>query len=144
MGIGLLGQHLLDLRLGRGWTQIDLAERSGVSQGMISRLENGQGKRPGLPILRKLSNTLQVPLDELAQLLEAPDPALDVEMEARINAEVERRWGDGLKTGQLSPETVLKMKQAIREQVIKELAQERQADPQRRCAEERPPYSAAG
>ncbi|HEY2575235.1 MAG TPA: helix-turn-helix transcriptional regulator [Streptosporangiaceae bacterium] len=59
-----LGDRLRKLRRERGMTQEELAARSGISQIMIARTE--QGKRfPRLPGLTKLATALDVSLSEL-------------------------------------------------------------------------------
>lgn len=42
-GRGIDGARVRDLRKARGWTQIDLAKASGVSQSALSRIERGVG-----------------------------------------------------------------------------------------------------
>ena len=54
-----LAADVLGLRLARGWTQIELAERSGISQADISRIERG------------LSNATEATLGKLADVLDA-------------------------------------------------------------------------
>jgi transcriptional regulator with XRE-family HTH domain len=51
-------------REARGWSQTDLAERSGVSHSGISALEKGKGA-PTMTTLRKLANALGVPVAQL-------------------------------------------------------------------------------
>ncbi|MDP3712304.1 MAG: helix-turn-helix transcriptional regulator [Mycobacteriales bacterium] len=54
-----LAADVLALRLSRGWTQIDLAERSGIDQADISRIERG------------LANATETTLGRLADALGA-------------------------------------------------------------------------
>jgi ribosome-binding protein aMBF1 (putative translation factor) len=54
-----LAGDVLALRLARGWTQTELAERSGISQADISRIERG------------LSNATEATLGRLAEVLGA-------------------------------------------------------------------------
>ncbi|HEY8530883.1 MAG TPA: helix-turn-helix transcriptional regulator [Limnochorda sp.] len=59
-----LGQRLQALRVQRGLTQVQLAQRAGVSQTVIARLE--AGKRSGrLETWVRLAAALGVTLDEL-------------------------------------------------------------------------------
>ena len=53
-----------DIRLKRGMTQEELANRIGISQSQIARYENGDSE-PTLDTLRKLSEELNCTLDEL-------------------------------------------------------------------------------
>jgi ribosome-binding protein aMBF1 (putative translation factor) len=54
-----LAADVLGLRLARGWTQTELAERSGIDQADISRIERG------------LSNATEGTLGRLAEVLDA-------------------------------------------------------------------------
>lgn len=54
-----LAADVLGLRLTRGWTQAELAERSGIDQADISRIERG------------LSNATEATLGRLAEVLGA-------------------------------------------------------------------------
>ncbi len=56
--------HLQELRLRAGFTQAQLAERSGVSQGTISRLER-TGQYPNATTLRVLVQALGCEWDDL-------------------------------------------------------------------------------
>jgi transcriptional regulator with XRE-family HTH domain len=51
-------------REARGWSQTDLAERSGVSHSGISALEKGKGA-PTMTTLRKLADALGVDVSQL-------------------------------------------------------------------------------
>jgi transcriptional regulator with XRE-family HTH domain len=50
--------HLRPVRLEKGWTQEELARRSGVDQGTISRIENGLTRGVGLGIVERLADAL--------------------------------------------------------------------------------------
>ena len=56
-----LAKNILRLRLDRGWSQAELANRLGTRQANISRLESGQGN-PTYKFLAKLSEALGVKL----------------------------------------------------------------------------------
>jgi transcriptional regulator with XRE-family HTH domain len=66
-----LGERLAQLRRRRGWTQEELAERSGVSASVIRKLERGERDSAGLSTLRKFASALHVATMELF----APVPA---------------------------------------------------------------------
>jgi transcriptional regulator with XRE-family HTH domain len=66
---GRLGGRVRELRRGRGLTLEDLAEQSGVSRAMISKLERGE-KNPTLVIAAKLAEGLGVTLSQLAGMEE--------------------------------------------------------------------------
>ena len=60
-----LGGRVRELRQGQGLTLEDLAQGSGVSRAMISKLERGE-KNPTLVIAAKLAEALDVTLSQLA------------------------------------------------------------------------------
>src|SRR5215216_5530969 len=62
---GRLGGRVRELRRGRGLTLEELAELSGVSRAMISKLERGE-KNPTLVVAAKLAEGLGVTLSRLA------------------------------------------------------------------------------
>ncbi|MNL79006.1 HTH-type transcriptional regulator SinR [compost metagenome] len=52
-------------RLERGWTQSELAERSGVSQSTISQIESGERKYPRVNNIKKIAEALETSMEEL-------------------------------------------------------------------------------
>lgn len=60
-----LGERLAQLRRRRGWTQEELAERSGVSVSVIRKLERGERDSAGLSTMRKFASALDVATMEL-------------------------------------------------------------------------------
>src|SRR5918994_794949 len=66
---GRLGDRAKELRRGRGLTLEELAELSGVSRAMISKLERGE-KNPTLVVAAKLAEGLGVTLTQLAGMEE--------------------------------------------------------------------------
>jgi transcriptional regulator with XRE-family HTH domain len=62
---GTLGGRVRELRRGRGLTLEELAERSGVSRAMISKVERGE-KNPTLVVAAKLAEGLGITLSEFA------------------------------------------------------------------------------
>jgi len=69
---GGIGQVIRAARTGRGWTQGDLAERSGCDQSTVSRVERDRTADPGT--VRALAAALAVPLEQvgLVDVLEEP------------------------------------------------------------------------
>jgi transcriptional regulator with XRE-family HTH domain len=61
---GRLGERVRALRRERGWTLEVLAQRSGVSRAMISKLERGE-KNPTLVVAAKVAEGLGMHLSEL-------------------------------------------------------------------------------
>jgi transcriptional regulator with XRE-family HTH domain len=66
---GRLGERVRGLRRERGWTLELLAERSGVSRAMISKLERGE-KNPTLVVAAKVAEGLGVNLSQLVGIEE--------------------------------------------------------------------------
>lgn len=60
-----LSENLKRIRAERGISQDDLADRSGVSKGQISKLEVGMQKNPVLETVVALSSALGVSIEEL-------------------------------------------------------------------------------
>lgn len=62
-----LGKNLRSLREARGWTEMELWRRSGVSQSTINRFENDPDPNPNPKVqnLIKLARALDVTLDML-------------------------------------------------------------------------------
>ena len=71
------GQYLKDFRKKRRLTQLELAQRSGVPQPLISDLEAGKREGVTLEMAWRLARTLSVSLDHLAGTWdEAAEPGL--------------------------------------------------------------------
>lgn len=60
-----LARRLRALRERAGWTQMQLAERAGIAQTVISRMEGGPNLSPRLSTLRKLAEALSVSVSDL-------------------------------------------------------------------------------
>ena len=56
-----LARQVLHLRLKRGWTQQELADRVGTKQANISRLENAK-LNPSVEMLQKIADAFEVEL----------------------------------------------------------------------------------
>ncbi|AOT59625.1 HTH-type transcriptional regulator PuuR [Streptomyces rubrolavendulae] len=68
-----VGPRLRELRRRRGVTLAALSDATGISRSTLSRLETGR-RRPTLELLLPLSQTYQVPLDELVGAPDVGDP----------------------------------------------------------------------
>jgi transcriptional regulator with XRE-family HTH domain len=66
---GRIGERVRALRRERGWTLAMLAERSGVSRAMISKLERGE-KNPTLVVAAKVAEGLGMNLSQLVSVEE--------------------------------------------------------------------------
>jgi transcriptional regulator with XRE-family HTH domain len=62
-----LGHKVRFYRQGRGWTLINLADKSGVSKAYISDLENGVAGKPNIQYVYAIAVALEVTLDELLE-----------------------------------------------------------------------------
>lgn len=69
------------MRLERGLTQRDLAEKAGVGLNTVMRMENGQ--TPGSKLTRaRLAQALEVPIEDAHLLVMAVAEVRDLEVEA--------------------------------------------------------------
>lgn len=78
-----MGRRVQKAREARGWSQNQLTERAGVSDGYISRLEDGYYKRPSVEKLTAIANALNVKVTDLTE--GAGEPAAD-DLSAHIRA----------------------------------------------------------
>ncbi len=83
-----LAARLRELRLAKGWRQVTLAERSGVSLGSLRRFETSG--RVSLQNLLKLAFALGR-LDDFDSLLEPPPASSIAELEAAEQQPVRQR-----------------------------------------------------
>ncbi len=60
----LLGKRIRGLRRLKCFTQKNMAERLGISVSMLSNIERGK-KYPNVDLLKKMTDILQVPQEEL-------------------------------------------------------------------------------
>ena len=59
-----IGKRVRKLRTDRGWSQEELADRSGVNRSYMSRVELGKSD-VSLSVLHKIARTLEISLSEL-------------------------------------------------------------------------------
>ena len=81
-----IGRQVRILRKQRGWTIAQFAGAMQVSEGMISKVENGQVS-PSLSMLQLLSNTLSVPITALFQGFDERRPVMHVKAGDGVEAE---------------------------------------------------------
>lgn len=72
-----IGERIKRLRTNRGLTQTALAERSGVPQSLISRLEGKTRDNPSADVLRRLAKALGCTTDYLVGMYEEEDTELE-------------------------------------------------------------------
>lgn len=58
-------RKVMEKRLQKGWTQTELADRSGVSQSTISQIESGKREYPNVFNIRKIAKALEISIEEL-------------------------------------------------------------------------------
>lgn len=94
-----IARLLLKHRKARNWTVAELAQRSGVSQAMISKVERGTSS-PSATILSRLANAMNMTLSKLFAELEQHQNSLV------LLAEKQQHWTDqesGITRWSLSP-----------------------------------------
>ncbi|MFS8609827.1 MAG: helix-turn-helix domain-containing protein, partial [Gammaproteobacteria bacterium] len=87
--ISPLGRNLRRYRYAQGWSQQELADRSGVSRVTIARLESGAATSASVEIAERLADALGISLAELTA-----DPEL-VAGAARLAGMVDRFVASG-------------------------------------------------
>jgi transcriptional regulator with XRE-family HTH domain len=65
-GLETMGQRLARLRKERGWTQVELAERTGIVQTVLSDYERGK-LRLNADMIVRFASALDITTDELLQ-----------------------------------------------------------------------------
>lgn len=81
-----IGREVRVIRRQLGITVADMAENSGLSVGMLSKIENGMTS-PSLTTLQALSNALGVPLSQLLKRYEQERMAVQVKSGEGVSAE---------------------------------------------------------
>ncbi|KOX19675.1 helix-turn-helix domain-containing protein [Nocardiopsis sp. NRRL B-16309] len=80
--LAAVGPRLRQLRHRHGLTLADLAERIGINESTLSRLEGGT-RKPTLEVLLPLAEVYAVPLDELVGAPRTGDPRIHLKPVAR-------------------------------------------------------------
>jgi transcriptional regulator with XRE-family HTH domain len=81
-----IGRELRALRQQQGLTVADLAQKAGLSGGMLSKIENGQAS-PSLTTLQALAQALQVPLTAFFRGYEETRPVIHVKAGEGVETE---------------------------------------------------------
>lgn len=63
----MIGERIRDLRLGKGWSISELAEKARVAKSYLSNLERDIQKNPSVHMLEKVAGALEVPVDAILQ-----------------------------------------------------------------------------
>lgn len=62
----MIGKKIKKLRGERGWTQGELAKKSGLSRTIINLIENNNVKNPQTITITKIANAFKIPFDYLS------------------------------------------------------------------------------
>ena len=81
-----IGERIKRLRTNRGLTQTELAQRSGVPQSLISRLEGQTRDNPSADVLKRLARTLGCTTDYLVGMYEDMESELEAAALAMVGA----------------------------------------------------------
>jgi transcriptional regulator with XRE-family HTH domain len=69
-----LGRAIVKRREGLGWTTYRLADRAGISDPYLRRLESGNGGRVGIETVSKIARALAVTMDDILRDVGLPTP----------------------------------------------------------------------
>jgi transcriptional regulator with XRE-family HTH domain len=75
---GSLGAVVREERKRRGWSQEGLAERAGIGQNDVSRVETGKSKNPQEPTLLAIAQALETPLGVLYERTYYPEVSYQI------------------------------------------------------------------
>jgi transcriptional regulator with XRE-family HTH domain len=67
----IVGQRIYALRQEKGLTLVDFAQRAGLDQGGLCRIEKGESTEPRLPTMIKIADALNTSLDYLSGRVDA-------------------------------------------------------------------------
>ncbi len=86
-----LGAIVKKLRKENHWTQIELAEKVGIEQTTLSAIERGRTAMPGIGILHRLADALNVPVTEFLQAAGyIPEQAAESLPDRPVDSELDR------------------------------------------------------
>ena len=94
-----IARRVREFRLQLGWTVGQLAAQSGMSKGMLSKIENAQAS-PSLATLARLSEALQVPVTAFFRGLNEEQDVLYVK--AGKGLTIEHKWSGAGRIGSSS------------------------------------------
>jgi transcriptional regulator with XRE-family HTH domain len=94
-----IGQRVRAARIAAGLSQEQLAERCGVAQAAISRIERGETREPGVLVMAGIARALELSIDELVAHSVRRRPVQQLAeriaaLEARVAALEERNAGE--------------------------------------------------
>ena len=93
--LGKVGKKIRQIRKSRGMNLQEVANRSDITAGLLSRIENFR-TLPSLPVLHKISIALEVPMAELVETVGSPADARYLLLRAGEGEKEEREDSKGL------------------------------------------------
>ena len=60
-----MGLKLKIKRIEKGYTQIELSKRVGISRYYLSAIERGRANNPSLGLMRRIANILDTPIEDI-------------------------------------------------------------------------------
>lgn len=60
-----VGKVIKERRMAKGMSKRALAEKAGISHSEVHRIENGERQNPYIPMLTVLTDTLDIPQDDI-------------------------------------------------------------------------------
>ncbi|MEH7308400.1 helix-turn-helix domain-containing protein [Neobacillus drentensis] len=58
----MIGRNIYEIRMKKGFTLSDLAERAGISKSYLSNIERNLNQNPSIQVIRKIAHVLDVDL----------------------------------------------------------------------------------
>lgn len=101
---GRIGKKILYLRKSKNMTLPELAERSGLSKGYISQLENEKIISPSIDTIKKLADSLNVTLADLLEVPSVSTSRIPEKMDKGLEELIEERR----RKGNPIPEDIIK------------------------------------
>lgn len=86
----ILAYNILRIRKGKGWSQKDLCEKTGLTQGQLSAFENGRIP-PNIKTIERIALALDVPVYELFRNPDGKNQSLQEKMDAILQLPPEKR-----------------------------------------------------
>ena len=93
--LGKVGKKIRQIRKSRGMNLQEVADKSDITAGLLSRIENFR-TLPSLPVLHKISIALAVPMSELVEMVGNPSDSKYILIKAGQGEIEEREDSKGL------------------------------------------------
>lgn len=73
----MIGKRIHELRIKKGWSMSELADRAGIAKSYLSTIERDIQSNPSINVLEKLSYVLEISIHDLLEVQEPAPPILD-------------------------------------------------------------------